>query len=124
MVANGISNDDVETGIVAYGSFHPERSTESTENECMDSNQQQHNGFHPAHNEHLQKTRQYYRDMMLGVNDGLVSTLLLVAGVVGGGMSVSDVLLTAISGAIAGASKYVLCSDLKILHVREVLTYS
>jgi hypothetical protein len=53
---------------------------------------------HPAHHEHLQKTRQYYRDMMLGVNDGLVSTLLLVAGVVGGGMDVTAVLLTAVSG--------------------------
>ena len=58
---------------------------------------------HPAHQEHLQKTRQYYRDMMLGVNDGLVSALLLVAGVVGGGMDVTAVLLTAVSGAIAGA---------------------
>lgn len=58
---------------------------------------------HPAHNEHLHKTRQYYRDMMLGVNDGLVSTLLLVAGVVGGGLDVTSVLLTAVSGAIAGA---------------------
>lgn len=58
---------------------------------------------HPAHEEHLVKSRQYYRDMVLGVNDGLVSTFLLVAGVVGGGMDVSGVLLTAISGAIAGA---------------------
>lgn len=41
--------------------------------------------------------------MMLGVNDGLVSTLLLVAGVVGGGMDVKSTLLTAVSGAIAGA---------------------
>ncbi|KAL7525049.1 hypothetical protein ACHAXR_000836, partial [Thalassiosira sp. AJA248-18] len=61
----------------------------------------QHN--HPAHQEHLVKSRQYYRDMVLGVNDGLVSTFLLVAGVVGGGMDVSGVLLTAVSGAIAGA---------------------
>ncbi|KAL7481215.1 hypothetical protein ACHAW6_008138 [Cyclotella cf. meneghiniana] len=57
----------------------------------------------PAHREHLHKTRQYYRDMMLGVNDGLVSTLLLVAGVVGGGMNVPAVFLTAVAGAIAGA---------------------
>lgn len=35
---------------------------------------------HPAHKEHLVKSRQYYRDMVLGVNDGLVSTFLLVAG--------------------------------------------
>jgi len=58
---------------------------------------------HPAHQEHLIKSRQYYRDMILGVNDGLVSTFLLVAGVVGGGMNVSSTLLTAISGAIAGS---------------------
>lgn len=58
---------------------------------------------HPARNDHFVKSRQYYRDMMLGVNDGLVSTFLLVAGVVGGGMDVSSVLLTSLSGAIAGA---------------------
>ena len=58
---------------------------------------------HPAHQEHLIKSRQYYRDMILGVNDGLVSTFLLVAGVVGGGMNVSSTLITAISGAIAGS---------------------
>ena len=62
-----------------------------------------HHEHHPAHQEHLIKTRQYYRVMVLGVNDGLVSTFLLVAGVVGGGMDQSAVLLTAISGAIAGA---------------------
>lgn len=44
---------------------------------------------HPAHEDHLINSRQYYRDMILGVNDGLVSTFLLVAGVVGGGMTVS-----------------------------------
>ena len=58
---------------------------------------------HPAHKEHLIKSRQYYRDMILGVNDGLVSTFLLVAGVVGGGLNVSSTLLTTISGAIAGS---------------------
>jgi VIT1/CCC1 family predicted Fe2+/Mn2+ transporter len=58
---------------------------------------------HPAQQQHLSKSRQYYRDMMLGVNDGLVSTFLLVVGVAGGGMDVAGVLLTAIAGAIAGA---------------------
>lgn len=56
-----------------------------------------------AHKDHLVKSRQYYRDMILGVNDGLVSTFLLVSGVVGGGMDVEATLLTSISGAIAGA---------------------
>lgn len=41
--------------------------------------------------------------MILGVNDGLVSTFLLVAGVAGGGMSSNDILLTSIAGALAGA---------------------
>jgi len=57
----------------------------------------------PAFAEHLGKHRQYWRDIILGVNDGLVSTFLLVTGVAGGGMSTKDILLTAISGAIAGA---------------------
>jgi vacuolar iron transporter family protein len=53
--------------------------------------------------EHLGKHRQYWRDIILGVNDGLVSTFLLVAGVTGGGLSSQDILLTAIAGAVAGA---------------------
>lgn len=40
---------------------------------------------------------------MLGVNDGLVSTFLLVAGVAGGGLSSPAILLTAIAGGVAGA---------------------
>ena len=52
---------------------------------------------------HVGQSRQYWRDIILGVNDGLVSTILLVAVVVGGGPTTSQVLLTAIGGAIAGA---------------------
>lgn len=48
-------------------------------------------------------TRQYWRDIILGVNDGLVSMLLLVAGVVGGGMAQSQIVLTGVAGAVAGA---------------------
>jgi len=51
---------------------------------------------------HLGESRQYLRDIILGVNDGLVSTFLLVAGVVGGGLTATQVLLTAIAGAVAG----------------------
>lgn len=51
---------------------------------------------------HLGESRQYLRDVILGVNDGLVSTFLLVAGVVGGGLSATQVLLTGIAGAVAG----------------------
>ena len=53
--------------------------------------------------EHLGKHRQYWRDIILGVNDGLISTFLLVAGVAGSGLSSTDILLTAIAGALAGA---------------------
>jgi len=42
------------------------------------------------------------RDIILGVNDGLVSTFLLVAAVVGGGLDSTQVLLTAVAGALAG----------------------
>ncbi len=52
---------------------------------------------------HVGESRQYMRDIILGVNDGLVSTFLLVTGVVGGGLAASQVFLTAIAGAIAGA---------------------
>ena len=52
---------------------------------------------------HVGQTRQYWRDIILGVNDGLVSMVLLVAVVVGGGLNSEQVLLTAIGGAIAGA---------------------
>lgn len=53
--------------------------------------------------DHLGLSRQYWRDMILGVNDGLVSTFLLVAGVAGGGLGSREILLTAVSGALAGA---------------------
>ena len=57
----------------------------------------------PSYTQHLGRSRQYLRDIILGVNDGLVSMFLLVAGVVGGGMETRNVLLTGIAGAIAGA---------------------
>jgi vacuolar iron transporter family protein len=53
--------------------------------------------------EHLGKHRQYWRDIILGVNDGLISTFLLVAGVAGSGLTNTDILLTAIAGSLAGA---------------------
>ena len=43
------------------------------------------------------------RDVILGVNDGLVSIFLLVVGVVGGGVSSEVVLLAALSAAFAGS---------------------
>ena len=53
--------------------------------------------------EHIGASREYWRDMILGVNDGLVSTFLLVTGVYGSGLDSKSILLTAISGCIAGA---------------------
>jgi VIT1/CCC1 family predicted Fe2+/Mn2+ transporter len=52
---------------------------------------------------HIGESRQYWRDIILGVNDGLVSIFLLVVGVVGGGLDTQQVLLTALAGAVAGA---------------------
>ena len=57
----------------------------------------------PAYVPHIGESRQYWRDIILGVNDGLVSTFLLVAGVTGGGLGTTAVLLTAIAGSIAGS---------------------
>lgn len=76
----------------------------------------------PPYEPHIGDTRQYWRDMILGVNDGLVSTILLVAVVVGGGLTVAQVLLTAIGGALAGAismaaSEYLATkSQIEVLH--------
>jgi len=52
---------------------------------------------------HIGESRPYWRDAVLGINDGLVSMVLLVAGVVGGGLSRPLVLLTGVAGALAGA---------------------
>ena len=52
---------------------------------------------------HVGDSRPYMRDIILGVNDGLVSIFLLVAGVVGGGLDRDQIILTVIAGAIAGA---------------------
>lgn len=57
----------------------------------------------PPYIEHVGASRQYMRDIILGVNDGLVSILLLIAGVVGGGLGSREVLLAGIAGSIAGA---------------------
>lgn len=65
----------------------------------MPSDEQLPKGYTP----HIGESRQYWRDIILGVNDGLVSIFLLVVGVVGGGLDRGQVLLTAIAGAIAGA---------------------
>ncbi len=57
----------------------------------------------PPYRPHVGATRQYWRDIILGVNDGLVSVFLLLAAVVGGGLDSSQVLLAGLGGAVAGA---------------------
>jgi vacuolar iron transporter family protein len=52
---------------------------------------------------HVGPSRQYVRDIILGVNDGLVSVFLLVAGVVGGGLAAREVLLAGLAASAAGA---------------------
>lgn len=52
---------------------------------------------------HVGPTRQYIRDIILGVNDGLVSIFLLITGVVGGGLASREVLLAGLAAAAAGA---------------------
>ena len=59
-------------------------------NVCQSSSRQPH-----STTDHL-NNRQYWRDLVLGVNDGLVSTFLLVAGVLGGGMDNKGILLVRI----------------------------
>jgi len=55
--------------------------------------------YKPHQGEH----RQYMRDIILGVNDGLVSVFLLVFGLVAAKLNTEDIFLSAISGAVAGA---------------------
>lgn len=76
----------------------------------------------PPYVEHIGITRQYWRDIILGVNDGLVSMLLLVAGVVGGGLDADQVLLTGVAGAIAGAVSMAAGEYLATKSQDEVLT--
>lgn len=52
---------------------------------------------------HAGEGSQYLRDFILGVNDGIISTFLLVVGTVGGGATAMQALLTAIATSVAGA---------------------
>jgi len=52
---------------------------------------------------HIGPSRQYMRDIILGVNDGLVSVFLLITGVVGGGLAAREVLLAGLAASAAGA---------------------
>ena len=52
---------------------------------------------------HAGEGSQYLRDFILGVNDGLISTFLLVVTVVGGSATTLQALLSAVSAGVAGA---------------------
>jgi VIT1/CCC1 family predicted Fe2+/Mn2+ transporter len=75
-----------------------------------------------AQTEHLGKHRQYWRDIILGVNDGIISTFLLVVGVSGGGLTCNDILLTAIAGALAGSISMMAGEFVATKAQNEVLT--
>jgi len=51
---------------------------------------------------HHGNERAYLRDIILGINDGLISTFLLTIGVYASGLSLDSILLTIISGALSG----------------------
>jgi VIT1/CCC1 family predicted Fe2+/Mn2+ transporter len=75
-------------------------------------------GYEP----HIGESRQYWRDIILGVNDGLVSMFLLVIGVVAGGLDPAQVLLTGVAGALAGAVSMAAGEYLATKSQDEVLT--
>ena len=56
----------------------------------------------PPYRQHVGPTRQYIRDIILGVNDGLVSIFLLVVGLVGGGLETRAIVLAGVAAAVAG----------------------
>jgi VIT1/CCC1 family predicted Fe2+/Mn2+ transporter len=78
--------------------------------------------YPPGYTPHIGESRQYWRDIILGVNDGLVSIFLLVVGVVGGGLDRQQVLLTGVAGAIAGAVSMAAGEYLATKSQDEVLT--
>lgn len=51
---------------------------------------------------HRGNERAYIRDIILGINDGLISTFLLTIGVYASGLSLKSILLTIISCALSG----------------------
>src|SRR5699024_7076022 len=63
-----------------------------------------------------------FRAGVFGANDGLVSNLALVLGVVGGGVSSATVLLTGFSGLLAGALSMAAGEFVSVRSQRELLT--
>jgi VIT1/CCC1 family predicted Fe2+/Mn2+ transporter len=55
-----------------------------------------------TYNTHSGNERAYIRDIILGINDGLISTLLLTIGIYASGFSITAIILTIISSSIGG----------------------
>jgi len=72
-----------------------------------------------AKKEHL-AMRVYFRDVILGTNDGLVSIFALVLGVAGGGLSLLDIFLAGLAGTVAGAISMALGEYLSTKSQEEV----
>jgi len=72
---------------------------------------------------HSTEGSQYLRDIILGINDGLVSMFLLIFGVVGGGLDSRHALITGLSGALAGAISMALGEYLATKSQADVTRY-
>jgi len=103
---NDNDNDKVNSRQIAYGSFNNDCNNGATSSSAIcddDDNDDARINSGSNRMEHLGQHRQYARDMILGVNDGIISTFLLVAGVSGSGLTTDDIFFTAVAGALAGA---------------------
>ncbi len=65
-----------------------------------------------------------FRAAVFGANDGLVSNLALILGVVGGGVASSTVLLTGLAGLLAGALSMAAGEFISVRSQRELLAAS
>ena len=87
----------------------PADSTDSTDCETIECAVKKYRWAPPAdgaavpYRPHAGEGSQYLRDFILGVNDGLISTFLLVVTVVGGNATTLQALLSGISAGVAGA---------------------
>lgn len=75
----------------------------------------------PLSGERWHQGGDFIRDMIFGVNDGLLSTFSLVAGVFGGAASNRFVLLSGLAGAIAGAISMAAGAYVSTKSARDVL---
>jgi len=69
---------------------------------------------------HHGNERAYIRDIILGINDGLISTFLLTIGVYASGLSLKSILLTIISCASSGIISMGLCEYLATKSQKEM----